>query len=324
MKKLEIVVRKNISDVELIAGVGYCPVECSFGNKSVVDVLQMDHHGEMSHLESVAVRAYRDHFGARAEDPRFVVNHVDADCVFAIAALAGLLPHPNSAYAQSLPVFKQKPWLQDLTPLAETIAITDTDPIGRDIVSMPFGKVLITWNALFGFGVDDELGALGAVQAFRQFTAGNPAVLKPYLDAAEESERVRREAALADLTERGEQMGEVVAINESRVFGFSEWYQRQPEAGGPSEVCGWRNPIVIALNPQQALVFGTPNKEVAEKLLGKGGLMTVFARLNELYALEVGNGFGGREAVGGSPRGMKMSWDDVKKATEVINEMISK
>lgn len=324
MNKLEIVVKKNIQDVELIAKVGYCPVECSFGNKSVIDELQMDHHGEMSHMESVAVRAYRDHFGARQEDPRFVVNHVDADCIFAIASLAGLLPHPNSAYAMTLPAFKQKSWLQDLTPLAETIAIIDTDPIGRDIIGMPFGKVLITWNALFGFGVDDELGALGAIQGFRQLTAGNPAVLKPYLDAAEESERVRCEAALADLNERGTKVGGVMVLNRSRVFGFSEWYQRNAAAGSPNEASGWGNPIVVALNAQDALVFGAPNKEVAEEILGKGGLLNVFTKLNELYALEPGNGFGGREGIGGSPRGMKMSWEDAQKAAALINDMISK
>lgn len=323
MKKIEIVLRKNISDVELIAAAGYCPVECSFGNRSVVDELEMDHHGEKSHLESVAIRAYRDHFGKRADDPRFVVNHIDADCIFAIASLAGLLPHPESQYAASLPVFKQKVWKQDLLPLAQTIATIDTDPIGRDIVAMPFGSVLITWNALFGFNVDDELGALAAIQGWRQLTTAAVAV-KPYLDAAEASEKARCEAALADLNERGERIGEVVIINGSRVFGFSEWYQRNL-AGSANEKAGWDNPVVISLvEGLNNLTFGCPNKNVAEAMFGKGGLMNVFTKLNELYALEVGNGFGGREGVGGSPRGMKMSEEDLRKAASVVNGMISK
>ncbi len=321
MKSLEIVLRKDIKDVELIAAVGYCPVECSFGNKSVVDELEMDHHGEKSGLESVAIRAYRDHFGKRAEDPRFVVNHIDADCIFAIAALAGLLPHPNSQYAASLPVFKQKVWKQDLLPLAQTIATIDTDPIGRDIVAMPFGSTLITWNALFGFNVDDELGALAAIQGWRQLTTAAVAV-KPYLDAAEASEKARCEAALADLNERGERVEDVTIIKGSRVFGFSEWYQRNLK-GFSTEVAGWDNPIVISLvEGLDNLTFGCPNKAVAEQLFGTGGLMNVFAKLNELYALEVGNGFGGREGIGGSPRGMKMTEADLKKAAEVVNSMI--
>lgn len=36
---------------------GYCPVECSFGEESIVDALQMDHHGPLSHLKGVAIRA---------------------------------------------------------------------------------------------------------------------------------------------------------------------------------------------------------------------------------------------------------------------------
>lgn len=321
MKSLEIIVKKNIMDVQNLATVGYCPVECSFGDKSIVDSLEMDHHGEKSGLESVAIRAYRDHFGKRAEDPRFVVNHIDADCIFAIAALAGLLPHPNSQYAASLPVFKQKVWKQDLLLLAQTIATIDTDPIGRDIIAMPFGSHLITWNAMFGFNVDDELGALAAIQGWRQLTTAAVAV-KPYLDAAEASEKARCEAALADLNERGEKVGQVAIIKGSRVFGFSEWYQRNLK-GFSTEVAGWDNPIVISLvEGLDNLTFGCPNKAVAEQLFGTGGLMNVFAKLNELYALEVGNGFGGREGIGGSPRGMKMTEADLKKAAEVVNSMI--
>lgn len=323
MKSIEILVKKNISEVELAVAQGYCPVECSFGNKSVVDELEMDHHGEKSDLESVAIRAYRDHFGARADDPRFVLNHVDADCIFAVAALAGLLPHPESQYAASLPAFKQKVWKQDLLPLAETIAILDTDPIGRNVIAMPFGSHLITWNAMFGFNVDDELGAVAAVQGWRQLTTA-PVAVKPYLDAAEASEKARCEAALTDLTERGEKIGKVVIIKESRVFGFSEWYQRNL-AGTANEVNGWDNPVVIALAAGlQSLTFGCPNQDVAEAIFGQGGLKNVFTKLNELYALEPGNGFGGRESVGGSPRGMKMTEKDLHLVAKVANEMMLK
>jgi len=78
-----------------LVAAGFEPVECSFADQSVVGPLEMDHHGHLSHLEGVATRAYRDHFGARREDPRFVVTGTaDADATFAIAALAGLLPHP--------------------------------------------------------------------------------------------------------------------------------------------------------------------------------------------------------------------------------------
>lgn len=207
--------------------------------------------------------------------------------------------------------------------MAETIAIIDTDPIGREIIAMPFGQTLITWNALFGSQANDELGALSAVWGWKMLLTASPAVTAPFLNAAEQSEKGRCEAALKDLTERGNRFGIVQAINGSRVFGFSEWYGRNAEAGSPVEVAGWRNPIVVSLTEKdQNITFGCPNKDVAEALLGKGGLQNVFSKLNTLYGLEGQSGFGGRETVGGSPRGLKMSFSDIEKIAEVINALI--
>lgn len=317
--ELKIALVKSAEKVATLVAEGYCPVECSFGEKNIIDDLVMDHHGKYSNLESVAVRAYRDCFGVRAEDPRFVVNHIDADCIFAIASLAGLLPHPESKYAATLPAFRQKAWLQDLLPLAETIAVIDVDPIGRDILSMPKGEVLITWNALFGNGADDELAAVAAVQGWRMLMT-SPAA-KTFLDAASQAEGARRDMALADL-QRGERIGKVVFIRQSRVFGFAEWYDRKPEAGLSTEVTGWGNPIVISQTEGGNLTFGAPNKQVAEQLFGPGGLLTVFSKLNKIYGLTEGSGFGGREGVGGSPRGRVMSEEECQNIIEVVNASI--
>ena len=98
MKKLEIAFAKTAAEAEKFMCQGYCPVECSYGGVSIVDNLDMDHHGvtadgrDLSKLESVAIRAYRDCYGKRYQDPRFVISHIDADCTFAIASLAGYIP----------------------------------------------------------------------------------------------------------------------------------------------------------------------------------------------------------------------------------------
>ena len=47
-------------------------------------------------------------------------------------------------------------------------------------------------------------------------------------------------------------------------------------------------------------MLSCPNKEVAERAFGSGGLKNVFPRLPEIEGKE----WGGREAVGGSPRGI--------------------
>lgn len=321
MANITIAFEKNIETVKALVEQGYCPVECSFGGVSVVDELELDHHGEKSHLESVAIRAYRDFFGKRAEDPRFVINHIDADSIFAVAALAGLLPHPE--LAKTMPAFLQKTWGQDLMPLAETIAVMDCDPIGRDIIAMPMGSILAAWNSLFGANANDELAAYCAVEGFRRLLTQPSA--RVFVAAAENAENERREAALADLRERGEKQGNVMTILGSRVFGFAEWYQRQPENGAPTEAAGWDNPIVVSLvEATSAITFGAPNKAVAEELLGKGGFLNVFKALNEAYGLEEGSGFGGREAVGGSPRGQKMTAEDLATAVSIINQLMVK
>ena len=321
MANITIAFSKNIETVKSFVEQGYCPVECSFGGVSVVDSLELDHHGSKSHLESVAIRAYRDFFGKRAEDPRFVINHIDADSVFAVAALAGLLPHPE--LAKTMPVFLQKTWGQDLMPLAETIAIMDTDPIGRDIIAMPMGSILAAWNSLFGANANDELAAYCAVEGFRRLLTQPSA--KVFVAAAETAENERREAALKDLRERGHKNGAVMTIKQSRVFGFAEWYGRNVEAGAPTEAAGWDNPIVVSLvEATNALTFGAPNKAVAEELLGVGGFMNVFKALNEAYGLADGAGFGGREAIGGSPRGQKMTEEDLTKAVSIINQLMKK
>lgn len=321
MANITIAFSKDIETVKAYVEQGFCPVECSFGGVSVCDELELDHHGSKSHLESVAIRAYRDFFGVRAEDPRFVVNHIDADSIFAVAALAGLLPHPE--LAKTMPAFMQKVWGQDLMPLAETIAVMDCDPIGRDIIAMPMGATLAAWNSLFGANANDELAAYAAVEGFRRLLTQPSAQV--FVSAAETAENQRREAALADLRERGEKQGCVMSIVQSRVFGFAEWYQRNVEAGAPTEAAGWDNPIVVSLvEATSAITFGAPNKTVAEELLGTGGFMNVFKALNAHYGLADGAGFGGREAIGGSPRGQKMTAEDLTKAVSIINQLMKK
>ena len=321
MANITIAFSKDIRTVNALVAAGYCPVECSFGGISVVDELGLDHHGEKSHLESVAIRAYRDYFGKRASDPRFVINHIDADSIFAVASLAGLLPHPSAA--KNMPVFLQKTWGQDLLPLAETIAVMDTDPIGRDIIAMPMGNVLAAWNSLFGENANSELAAYAAVEGFRRLLTQPSAQV--FVAAAENAENQRREAALADLREHGEKVGNVMTISGSRVFGFAEWYGRNVEAGAPNEAAGWDNPVVVSwFGENKNLVLAAPNKAVAEELLGEGGMMNVFKALNAHYGLAEGSGWGGREAIGGSPRGQQMTEADLETAVSIINQLMKK
>ena len=311
MKKLALILSSDVNETKSLVEEGYCPLECSFGGESVVDELQMDHHGKMSHLESVAIRAYRDYYGARADDPRFVITHIDADCIFAAASLAGILPHPNS----------KDEFKEDLTPLAETIAALDTNPVGLDILSMPYGSHLAAFNNLFCTHKETDLTAFAAVCGLRTLLT-DPSAEK-YVRDAQKSEEENKRQALEDLKERSKKINNVLIVQKTCLFGFPQWYQRREDRAGPEDINGWDNPVVASFHMKRnTLSFGCPNKEVAEKLFGKGGLKNVFIKMNEKYACSEENGFGGRESIGGSPRGQKMQYQDLLICADIINDFL--
>ena len=313
---MEIILSNNVGEIESLVSQGFCPVECSIGGESITDVLQMDHHGQLSHLESVALRAYRDHFGVRAEDPRFVLTGVaDADACFCIAALAGLLPHPAKQVAESLPPPVKAAKLKDLTALAETVGQVDVNPIGLNIPAMAGGDLLLTWNAMSSGEVGrTSLGAYAGVGLWVSLVSAHPGQIGPFLAAAKEAEANRRQASLDDL-ERLQEVNGVSLIAGSRVFGFPEWYGRKLDHPA-TDPRGWERPVVLAwLEASANITIGCPNTEVAETIFGPGGLKNAFAHLSP-------EGWGGREAVGGSPRGVKLSLEQAQEAARSIGNLI--
>ena len=320
MKQLEIVFAKTAAEAQKYVELGYCPVECSYGGVSIVDGLLMDHHGktldgrDLSRLESVAIRAYRDCYGARRKDQRFVISHIDADCTFAIAALAGYLPSPFNKNNKFLKGKMLEVMSRDFTALAKTIALLDTDPVGLDRMALPFGKMLSLWHAFYsGFGSNAEL----SVHGWRKLMFSEEEMLAPFYQAAvQEQERLIAKAE-ADMVERGHKESGILVIRGASVFGFDTWYQKKD--GNVRTVAAWENPIVVALYDEGNILIGTPCAEVAEELFGENGLKKVYAKLNELYGLEEGTGFGGHVGIGGSPRNRKMTYDDVKSIVMVIN-----
>jgi len=310
---LNITVTNDEKEVRDLIALGFCPVECSIGGKSLVDDLLMDHHGENSHLESVAVRAYRDHFGARRNDPRFVlVGSPDADATFAIAALAGLLPHPSVEVAPYLPEHVKAAKQRDLLQLAETVAVIDTDPIGRNLSAMPFGAELLLWNAMVSFSEDTELTALSGVWLWAQITANAPS-RKPLVEHSKVLESQRREEAKKEtIVDLGNGIG---YIEESTCWGFDVWYGRNVNHASDLPT-GWKFGVVLArVASSGAITIGSPNQAVAEVLFGEGGLKNVFPYLPR-------EGWGGREAIGGSPRGEKMSIEELIEAAEKVKSLI--
>jgi hypothetical protein len=311
-----IVLSQNVNEVKNLAEHGYTPVECSFGSDSVVDDLVMEHHGaKYSHKPGVSVNAMENYYGARKDRPTFVVNHIDADNMFACLALAELIPNT--------------PEMRDF---AKTIAIMDMDPIGRDVTKMPEGARLAVFEADYLQGEINTENARKAAQGLLEICklpADDPRLLE-----ATKKEQARIDAAKDDMKNGGQKMGAVYTINEAKSWGFDVWYERQEDKGSSTSAKGWKNPIVV-MSSEGSITFGAPNDAVAKEVLGSktvkdengekreiSGLSLVFEKLNKVYGCPPESGFGGRASIGGSPRGQKMTEEDLKKCAMVINEMI--
>ena len=281
--------------IDRIAG-GYCAVECSIGGESLTCGLKMDHHGSNSHLEGVSIRSYRDHYGARKGDPRFVVTgKPDADATFAIAALCGLLPHPSND-------IEGKPWLagfdRDISSLAALVNLIDTQPIGVRLEEKgQDGVLLLAFNATSS-GMEDAVGFYSGVDRWRYLTSRPQQAI---LDAALQSEKDRVESARdATVIMVGD---EVAFVTGARTWGFDVWYAEHA-------------PCVVSLAQDGNATVGCISTEKAEQMFGPGGLKTIFAKLAP-------EGWGGREAIGGSPRGYRMTYAEALSAAHQIASFVN-
>lgn len=267
----------DVKAARIAVSVGFCPIECSFGEESVVDELAMDHHGALAHLESVALRAWRDHRGTRRADARFVVTGAaDADATFAIAALAGLLPEGR-----------------DLGPLAELIADADTRPRALADDPRPEAALLLLWRRMAS-GVQDATAFYGGVDRWRTLLKATPP--QALLEAARAEEATRIAAAR---TARVERFGPQVALVESPVPGFDVWY---------AEIA----PVIVAYVAEaRRVTIGVRDLPTAQALFGPRGLLELFPKLQP-------PGWGGRETVGGSPRGMTLPLEAAVSAAQTL------
>lgn len=256
----------------------------------MVGPLKMDHHGEYSDLQGVAIRAHSPAmFGNNSQDYKFVVTgSADADAVAAIVGLSGI--HRISSAE------------------VELINKVDTDPISV--------------GSLLDYGIEGL-----KLLAFNQATSGMPNGLDALWKAIEifvdiysrdisltESVLVRRgeERRVFDLTssalrvwDHGE--GSPVALACNPMWGFDVWYQKAPI-------------VVSFVEVKQSITIGVVSTEKAEELLGEGGLKNVFPILDEKLDK---SGWGGRETIGGSPRNVEMTIDEARTIVRIIGEFIS-
>ena len=152
--------------------------------------------------------------------------------------------------------------------------------------------MLLAWGA-FTSGVEDRTAFHAGVDRWRTLTG--PKAPQAMIDAAG-AEEANRILVARDIG-RSEHMG-CVTVLESKVWGFDVWYADL-------------TPCIVAIQPDGNITVGVQDVETAEKLFGPGGLKNFFAELQPA-------GWGGREAIGGSPRGEKMDWNQALAAGRLL------
>lgn len=302
MNDLDIQFTHSHKTARKLRDAGYEPIECAFGQfGSVMGALNMDHHGTESHREGVAIRACRDHYGNRQSDRRFVVTGApDADAVVAIIALAGLLP--------------QSALIRDFYELVNAF---DIDPIGIDLFSQPHGAELAWFNHIQGMEQSAQGFHQGVTAMMRVLTQG---LTNKERDKTVRSDRARRERAeqgvRALLNISGHHLSRPVppfgsvrrageafrddarlVVTQSPVWGFDVWYRMAPI-------------VVSYVQRLQKITVGVVDTHTAIELFGPSGLMEVWQ--------DLGQGWGGRESIGGSPRGESLSLEDIEQVTDTI------
>ena len=280
-REINLAWRPELDEIPDYISKGFVPIEMAEGDESFVDFRCLDHHNDYSSFPSACVTALK-YYGTLSSPARLMANHTDADCVLAGLTLMGLLP------------------LDVLEKLNIEAGILDTDPVSADYAQFTHGDAIRSWKVGMKSAKQSGWSWLYGVQLFLDIFRNADCYAKIEDNSEErERERVRIAAEEYEKAVRGPS-GRVLLISPSSVKGFDVQFCRQPEFPADS-LEGWKHWCVASHVARSGNVtISCPNRSVAELAFGPGGLLNVFPKLPTLE----GKKWGGRESVGGSPRGV--------------------
>ena len=296
--EIELLWQPTIEEIPAYMEQGFVPIEMSEGTHSFADFRRLDHHNEYSAQPSACVTAL-NFWGELAEQrpARIMVNHADSDCVITGLTLLGLMPRELH---------------ERLNP---EVGLVDTAPVGVDYSKLEFGGPIRVWkNAMQSvkqsgwcwlYGLSLWIDLLERPKAYQN-----------QIGKLDEMEAERVKTALEDYKHAViSPSGRVALVMPSRVRGYEVHFFRQPEYLVES-LKGWRHWCIIAYNENSgSVLLSCPNPQVAEAAFGPGGLKNVFALLPSIDGKE----WGGRESVGGSPRGVLFPKERMAEVLAIID-----
>jgi gamma-glutamylcyclotransferase (GGCT)/AIG2-like uncharacterized protein YtfP len=189
-------------------------------------------------------------------------------------------------------VSRSNEWIKKMIPLIEITDRQGIQALTAEQKNLPEYQ-LVLYFFQRNFGASSAAKVNDAIQILKTFEKGPNNETQKSLQREEE----RKEKAKQGIIK---QEGSTLLVN-SPVWGFDEWYKTAP--------------VVVAFDPNKnSISLSVKDTATAEKFFGKGGLKTIFPQL--------GADWGGRESVGGSPRGKTMTMDDAEKTYEILKKNI--
>jgi len=298
-REINLLWRPERSEIPDYISQGFVPIEMAEGDESFVDFRCLDHHNAYSCLPSACVTALK-HYGTLGNPARLMVNHTDADCVLAGLTIMGFLP------------------MEILEKLNVEVGILDTNPLSEDYTQFAHGDAIRLWKTGMVSAKQSGWSWLYGLQLFLDIFR-NADCYSEIKDKIEERERERVRLALEDYEKAVRSpSGKILLIAPSRVNGFGVQFCRQPNF--PADTLeGWKHWCIAAhVAGSENITISCPNRSVAELAFGPGGLLNIYPKLPELE----GKKWGGRESVGGSPRGAAVSVGLLPVVLETIENLL--
>ena len=298
---IQLIWQPNETEIEDNIKAGFVPVEMAEGTKSYVDCRCLDHHNEYSDMPSACVTALNFYADLLGQTPaKIMVNHTDSDSVMTGLTLLGLLP---------------RDLLNKLNP---EIGQLDTEPLMADMSSMLFSDEIRVWKECMESQKQSGWSWLYGLQLWLDIFE-NRNKFDEIFKSFEAREIERKRLALEDCeTAKIGPSGKVLLINPSRVKGFDVQFGRLYGAASDT-LNGWRYWCIISyIEKSESVMLACPCRKVAELAFGTGGLKNIFPLLPKVNGKE----WGGRESVGGSPRGAAFPSEKLCEVLNIIDEKI--
>jgi len=299
-REIELAWKPEVTEIEDLISRGFIPIEMAEGSVSYTDSLELDHHNHLSYRPAASVTALRYYAHVpEGEIARFMVNHVDADCVVSALTLTGILD--RSVHET----------------LNREVGYLDVEPLVTPVAGFRFGKTIKAWkNAMSGEKRGGWSWFYGLMLFYNMIVEEKK--YENFISKVESKEEERRNKAIEEIALAMKGNSGRTAVFSSSIWGFDYQFGRRENAAADS-LEGW-DYLCLAARVKSAgkVTLATPSEIVAKKAFGKGGLLNLYPLLPKINGKE----WGGRASVGGSPRGEFVEFETLTKILDIVENAL--